>query len=61
MAIYSSLRLQNKTQVLLMITIVISIGSHFVGTLIPPSADQKMHGIVGYSCMPTLLRPSLDT
>jgi hypothetical protein len=34
---------------LLLVSIVVSIGSHFLGTLLPISDFQRQRGVVGYS------------
>lgn len=47
--IFIGTEFENKTQIILMITIIISIISHFVGTFLPLSEEQSNRGIVGYS------------
>uniref|UniRef100_A0A915CQ49 DNA-(apurinic or apyrimidinic site) lyase n=1 Tax=Ditylenchus dipsaci TaxID=166011 RepID=A0A915CQ49_9BILA len=47
--IFVGTEFENKTQLGLMVTIIICILSHFVGTFLPITEHQRKHGIVGYS------------
>lgn len=47
--IFIGTEFENKTQLALMITIIISIFSHFVGTFLPISEYQSKHGVVRFS------------
>uniref|UniRef100_A0A914QPD9 Solute carrier family 12 member 3 n=1 Tax=Panagrolaimus davidi TaxID=227884 RepID=A0A914QPD9_9BILA len=47
--IFIGTEFENKTQLLLMVTIVISIFSHSVGTFLPLSKEQIQKGVTGYS------------
>ncbi|KAE9548189.1 hypothetical protein FO519_008598 [Halicephalobus sp. NKZ332] len=49
MIIFIGTEFENKTQILLMVSIVVSIISHFIGTLLPLSPDQINAGITGFS------------
>lgn len=41
--------LENRTQLALMLVVVVALLSHCVGTALPTSAAQRTRGIVGYS------------
>ncbi|KAI1715597.1 solute carrier family 12 domain-containing protein [Ditylenchus destructor] len=47
--IFIGTEFENKTQMALMFSIIVSIVSHFVGTLLPTTEIQRSHGVVGYS------------
>uniref|UniRef100_A0A0N5BJL3 Solute carrier family 12 member 3 n=1 Tax=Strongyloides papillosus TaxID=174720 RepID=A0A0N5BJL3_STREA len=47
--IFIGTEFENKTQILLLITIILSILSHTIGAFLPVSQDQINHGIVGFS------------
>lgn len=47
--IFIGTEFENKTQLALMISIIISIISHFVGTLLPIEDYKHVEGYVGYS------------
>uniref|UniRef100_A0A0N4Z670 Solute carrier family 12 member 3 n=1 Tax=Parastrongyloides trichosuri TaxID=131310 RepID=A0A0N4Z670_PARTI len=47
--IFIGTEFENKTQILLLITIILSIGSHTVGIFLPISTNQMKHGIIGVS------------
>ncbi|KAI1725052.1 solute carrier family 12 domain-containing protein [Ditylenchus destructor] len=47
--IFIGTEFENKTQMALMFSIIVSITSHFVGTLLPTTEIQRNHGVVGYS------------
>uniref|UniRef100_A0A0N5BJL4 Solute carrier family 12 member 9 n=1 Tax=Strongyloides papillosus TaxID=174720 RepID=A0A0N5BJL4_STREA len=47
--IFIGTEFENKTQIILLITIILSILSHTIGAFLPVSQDQINHGIVGFS------------
>uniref|UniRef100_A0A0K0FDR6 Solute carrier family 12 member 3 n=1 Tax=Strongyloides venezuelensis TaxID=75913 RepID=A0A0K0FDR6_STRVS len=47
--IFIGTEFENKTQILLLITIILSILSHTIGAFLPVSQDQINHGIIGFS------------
>uniref|UniRef100_A0AAF5D1W6 Solute carrier family 12 member 3 n=1 Tax=Strongyloides stercoralis TaxID=6248 RepID=A0AAF5D1W6_STRER len=47
--IFIGTEFENKTQILLLITITLSILSHTIGAFLPVSVNQMKHGIVGLS------------
>ncbi|KAI6220738.1 Solute carrier family 12 member 2 [Aphelenchoides besseyi] len=46
--IFIGTEFENKTQVLLLISVIISVGSHIVGSFLPTSADKNHKGLMGY-------------
>uniref|UniRef100_A0A0N4Z671 Solute carrier family 12 member 3 n=1 Tax=Parastrongyloides trichosuri TaxID=131310 RepID=A0A0N4Z671_PARTI len=47
--IFIGTEFENKTQMLLLITIILSVISHTIGAFLPMNEDQIKHGIVGFS------------
>uniref|UniRef100_A0AAF5D321 Solute carrier family 12 member 3 n=1 Tax=Strongyloides stercoralis TaxID=6248 RepID=A0AAF5D321_STRER len=47
--IFIGTEFENKTQIILLITIIMSILSHTIGTLLPITQEQKNHGIIGFN------------
>lgn len=47
--IFIGTEFENKTQLILLATICVSLVSHFVGTILPVSETQAQRGFVGYS------------
>ncbi len=52
--IFIGTEFENKTQLGLLITLIISILTHVVGTFLPISDYQRDRGVVGYSSVPTV-------
>ncbi|KAI6170751.1 Solute carrier family 12 member 1 [Aphelenchoides bicaudatus] len=46
--IFIGTEFENKTQVLLMITVIISVGAHIVGSFLPIREVQELKGLMGY-------------
>uniref|UniRef100_A0A0K0E2Q1 Solute carrier family 12 member 3 n=2 Tax=Strongyloides stercoralis TaxID=6248 RepID=A0A0K0E2Q1_STRER len=47
--IFIGTEFENKTQIILLITIIMSILSHTIGTFLPITQEQKNHGIIGFN------------
>jgi solute carrier family 12 sodium/potassium/chloride transporter 2 len=48
--IFIGTEFENKTQVLLMITVIVSCLSHVVGSFLPVHEVQEVKGLMGYEC-----------
>ncbi|CEF69408.1 Solute carrier family 12 member 1 [Strongyloides ratti] len=47
--IFIGTEFENKTQIILLITIILSILSHTIGAFLPVTQEQLKHGIIGFS------------